>query len=1337
MTIEGQLNEFKEGVEKFRELALDQEEIQCKHFSLSIRGSTSDNGHNINSCKPSSQTRLDSNVLPHINNLDQQKILLAPLIRLIDNLQEKIVNKKDKSLCHRTIHQQLLTGFFVFKCYNLLTYQDKCAKLAGKLRRVSIHESLTTCIMNLSIALDAADMDRASRAIKEGEVIVQEVKKLQNNSDTFDTIHFFILKCDFMLRLGKTRGVAEQLKALLSSDYFAKSTVNRFYLKAFALYTASKFPGDTYTHSISLEEFSEPLFMCYTIIRTWNRSVYNVDSSVVIKPTEPLWFQYAMYWLFFTSYDLFAQFNINIDNPLETEFFHNYALSICRQNCFLFWIQKLLVTSATVDWLTDKPDHAMTKADLSLHFTRTRNMTEHLQKRTDSSNHEADDETDDESEVFTIKTTLKSDSQDISGKECLHTLEVNTLKANLHNLKKSTMKVSADQDVDDSLTASFDLTKIISTEPAVNDIYKSDAVRLEALILLVLLHYSSPRDRMIHLHKIQITSCIKNSLNLVRNVAKTTVRSDLSAQEHETIRIELLECVRDLLTFRLRLWINRIYIESLELIGDAGKARSLASSFFEKSFKYRVDCFEGYSSRAQLSALCSIYSRLLFSSTVPLPEYNPATAEEITASAIKCQRSTSTSSSPPRSDTRSSQRKPKKMCPPLDGKCKKAYKMPEMQEYYQKLGQVICNEKNLPRISTSLTESPAFRYKQLIDQISASAPSAFEKTVEKKVVSKRRVDVKVKDTKKSQTNKIDQVSSELASLSVDEKETCCDIFSLASSFASDFKSNGNEITSSTEKGARFCETLIKYMGSHPPAHFYRDVQLQIALDHLLHGRLNQAGHHLSEMAAVAFRYHAIRIANKRTPRKKSVYFEASQASFIPSENLVTLDQHLTNVPDSWRIVQISVIGNDKPGPSLLVTRFQKSMPPVVLKIKSTPQKHTKNFIDELVELLEQSNSSIIDKDPDSFWKVRCALDARLKELLKSIEIAWLGPWKGLFIGTVSNPGFNKFIDKLTDDIITEAADLKLEFINKPLLRVLIESISLLDTNEFTCGMATILTPFSLDFSTLCYHKVRKAIDKSDFKKIFSSNSLTCLEPVGLILNSGLDILPWECLPTPLSLNQQYFRIPSLRFLSVLMLRWKNSITLPESTYYLLNPANNLHKTQIKFEEKFKSMDGWIGCIGQPPQPDNLLHALEERHVYIFFGHGAGSCYYRKLPSNLEGVDIRTVSLVIGCSSGRLRREGNQLETHGTPWRFLLNGSPSFLGVLWDVTDVDIDSYSDSMLSSWLPSWIASVKVKNKVTSLSHAATKARQACKLKYIIGAAPVVYGLPMACGISFDKMK
>lgn len=75
-------------------------------------------------------------------------------------------------------------------------------------------------------------------------------------------------------------------------------------------------------------------------------------------------------------------------------------------------------------------------------------------------------------------------------------------------------------------------------------------------------------------------------------------------------------------------------------------------------------------------------------------------------------------------------------------------------------------------------------------------------------------------------------------------------------------------------------------------------------------------------------------------------------------------------------------------------------------------------------------------------------------------------------------------------------------------------------------------------------------------------------------------------------------------------------------------------------------------------------------------------------------------------------------------------SPTLVANIWDVTDRDIDKYSQSvfekmrMTASDVGRWRP--EVEHGKVSLVTAVARSRDSCKLKYLTGAAPVVYGIP-----------
>lgn len=130
----------------------------------------------------------------------------------------------------------------------------------------------------------------------------------------------------------------------------------------------------------------------------------------------------------------------------------------------------------------------------------------------------------------------------------------------------------------------------------------------------------------------------------------------------------------------------------------------------------------------------------------------------------------------------------------------------------------------------------------------------------------------------------------------------------------------------------------------------------------------------------------------------------------------------------------------------------------------------------------------------------------------------------------------------------------------------------------------------------------------------------------------------------------------------------------------------------------------------------------------------------------------SVALLFGCSSASLTLH-SEFEPDGTPKSYMAAGCPALLGSLWDVTDGDIDRFAGSVLERWgliekgsfaaqEATTVAKGKkqAKSKVPpktpakeqdvgqmSLVEAVARSRDECYLKYLNGAAMVVYGIPV----------
>ena len=203
--------------------------------------------------------------------------------------------------------------------------------------------------------------------------------------------------------------------------------------------------------------------------------------------------------------------------------------------------------------------------------------------------------------------------------------------------------------------------------------------------------------------------------------------------------------------------------------------------------------------------------------------------------------------------------------------------------------------------------------------------------------------------------------------------------------------------------------------------------------------------------------------------------------------------------------------------------------------------------------------------------------------------------------------------------------------------------------------------------------------------------------------------------------------------------------------YILNPSGDLRNTQDRFEEPLSKLVGWNGITGQQPSEDQFKDCLERSDIFLYFGHGSGGQYIRS--RTIKKLDKCAVSLLMGCSSGLLNEAG-EYEPYGKPIDYMLAGSPAMLANLWDVTDKDIDKFAQSVLEKWglfrTKGTVAAQtspqkrgkrsKGKGVATeamgcaetgvapmTLDECVSQSRDVCILKYLNGAAPVIYGIPV----------
>jgi hypothetical protein len=347
-----------------------------------------------------------------------------------------------------------------------------------------------------------------------------------------------------------------------------------------------------------------------------------------------------------------------------------------------------------------------------------------------------------------------------------------------------------------------------------------------------------------------------------------------------------------------------------------------------------------------------------------------------------------------------------------------------------------------------------------------------------------------------------------------------------------------------------------------------------------------------------------------------------------------------------------------------------------------------------------------------WWKARRALDERLQALLATIESELFGPWICLLEGASS-------VAASGDISVAESAAKALRVsddMSEDLLRRLLDCSASLSVDAMRAALRDIAgSEPGADIERAL--KLLRAASKSSRRGV-------AREAVVLVLDDQLQALPLESMPTMRETSAS--RLPSMALGRALCERAVRSDAPAHfdanKLFYVLNPAGDLKNTQQRFEAFVLEHERWNGHIGNAPSEQVYVDALRERDVVVYMGHNCAERVAAPPAVSKLAGGANAVAWVLGCSSARLERRG-AFGVHGSALAYLVAGCPAFVGCLWDVTDGDCDKFSQAALDAWLGGGVP----------LASAVRQARDKCIMQSLVGAAPVVYGLPhWTCGAS-----
>ncbi|KAI5962792.1 ESP1 [Candida theae] len=467
--------------------------------------------------------------------------------------------------------------------------------------------------------------------------------------------------------------------------------------------------------------------------------------------------------------------------------------------------------------------------------------------------------------------------------------------------------------------------------------------------------------------------------------------------------------------------------------------------------------------------------------------------------------------------------------------------------------------------------------------------------------------------------------------------------------------------------------------------------------------------------------------------EKKLIPEVSQPKRLShSQQLSQFKSDLLFLPANWSVFTIDIceVTGD-----LLLSKLQSGQLPTFVRLSLTRFKERESIktltFDEMKKEFERifqanrestlySTTSLVKtiQDRKKWWKTRFTLDYELQELLQHVEKFWFGGFQGIFGSLASS--FNEFKLDLTRILRTHISDSIERTIT--LNDVVFESFYGLRRYDRACVddllsflMDLLSFHSNVDNASINFEKIHESIqdllDKYQKRDQFGH--------VVLIPSARCSFFPWESLQ--FLRGKSVTRMPSVSMLTEVLKKNPSRVNSSE-VYYLINPGGDLKTSQQRFQPLINKHKSWKGLAGVKPDENKIVDDILASKLFVYIGHG-GCDQYVKSRTLFQATEHRDLPpcLLIGCSSGSLQDHG-QFEPSGGIFSWINCGSPLVLANLWDVTDKDIDTFTNSTFKYWGLHHDTKEKV-----DIAEAVRMSRDVCILKYLNGSAPVIYGLPL----------
>ncbi|OQR92423.1 separin [Achlya hypogyna] len=408
------------------------------------------------------------------------------------------------------------------------------------------------------------------------------------------------------------------------------------------------------------------------------------------------------------------------------------------------------------------------------------------------------------------------------------------------------------------------------------------------------------------------------------------------------------------------------------------------------------------------------------------------------------------------------------------------------------------------------------------------------------------------------------------------------------------------------------------------------------------------------------------------------------------------------LPPEWNFVYLSLTTSKE----LVLHRIQANgTTPITVAVPSSvfPME---SILAALQKIIAASNETLSGHTADEahawsstqkkqWWNQRNHLDQQLQLLLEKAQ-AKLGFYASLFLGRPA---------VLPEAVVAAIASVQaqsgaLSLRQQELLVAVFYALhqQRLSRNVALAGLRAVVPDVNLSLVKFPVHA-----------------ATTAPGPTILICDEKVHAFPWEGLCPGLAVT----RMTSM----AAVLRDRRLALPPVSKHrvrYMINPSGDLVATEgvlapyLTQAARAWQWEGVMGRLSLEEAGARMQTYVTTSDVFIYSGHGSGEVFVHR--DVLAGFAQASVALLLGCSSGKLKQEGIFLP-EGMLLSYLAAKSRAVVGMLWDVTDRDIDRLSLKLLGLWFDGH----------ESLAAALATARGECKLKSLNGLAAVCYGLPL----------